>query len=142
MAQDLTVRVITPDAIVLDTTTSAVQLPGLDGLIGVLPKHAPMVAALAEGALTFTGPGGGKTGMFVAGGFAEVRQNTVRIVSQASESPSDIDVDRATKAAERARDRLRERRVEAGTEEFDDLRAQAALRRALARAFVKNAFHR
>jgi len=142
MAQDLTVRVITPDAIVLDTTASAVQLPGLDGLIGVLPRHAPMVAALSEGAMTYTEGGGQKTGMFVAGGFAEVRENTVRIVSQASEAPTEIDVERASRAAERARDRLRERRVEAGSVEFDVLRAEAALRRALVRIFVKNTFHR
>lgn len=141
MATDLTLRVITPDRIVLDTTASSLQLPGLDGLIGVLPRHAPMVAALSEGPLTYD-EGGGKVGMFVAGGFAEVRENTVRVVSRASEPPSDIDVDRAERAAERARERLRERRIEEGSEEFDILRAEASLRRALMRLYVKNAFTR
>lgn len=141
MAQDLTLRVITPDRIVLDTTASTVQLPGLDGLIGVLPRHAPMVAALSEGALTFD-EGGGKTGMFVAGGFAEVRGNTVRVVSQASEAPTEIDVERASKAADRARERLKNRRVEEGSEEFDILRAEASLRRAMMRLYVKNSFKR
>ena len=73
---------------------------------------------------------------FVAGGFAEVRGNTVRLVTEASEPASDIDVDRAVEAAERARERMRHRRVEEGSEEFDVLRAEASMRRALMRRFV------
>lgn len=147
MAQDITLRVITPDRIVLDTTASAVQIPGLDGLIGILPRHAPMVAALDAGALMFE-KGGGKEGMFVAGGFAEVRDNTVRVVSPASEPPGQIDEGRAERAAERARRRLHARQAEDGaretaaerTDTFDAVRAEASLRRALMRIYVKNKF--
>jgi F-type H+-transporting ATPase subunit epsilon len=140
MAQDITLRVITPDRIVLDTTASSVQIPGLDGLIGVLPRHAPMVAALGVGALTFEKSIGGKEGMFVAGGFAEVRDNTVRVVSQASEPPGQIDADRAREAAERARERLQKRQAEGDAQSVDALRAEAALRRAMMRIYVKNKF--
>lgn len=132
MAESLTLRIITPDSIVLDTPAGSVRVPALDGSMGVLSKHAPMVAALGAGELLYES-GGTRTSMFVAGGFAEVRDNTVRVVSQASEPPGDIDVERARAAAERARERLRTRGAD-----LDEARAEAALRRALMRVFVAN----
>jgi len=114
MAEDLTLRVITPDHIVLDTPASSVKVPGVDGLMGILPRHAQMITALDVGLLTYTHDGKEHT-IFVSGGFAEVRQNTVRVVSEAGEEPDEIDADRA------------------GKSEVDLLRAEAALRRALMR---------
>ncbi len=134
MADTLTLRVITPESIVVDTSASDVQFPALDGLMGILPRHAPMVAALDAGALSWT-EGGQRLDMFVAGGFAEVRANTVRVVTEASEPATEIDVERAQEAAERARERLRSRKV-ADAEEFDILRAEASLRRAMMRLNV------
>ncbi len=135
MADSITLRVITPDNIVLDTEASSVQIPGLDGAVGILARHAPMVAALDSGRLHWTS-NGGEDDMFVSGGFAEVRANTVRVVTEASERPEAIDIERASQAAERAKERLKNRRVEEGSAEFDVLRAEAALRRAMMRVFV------
>ncbi len=135
MAASLTLRVITPESIVLDTTVSSLTFPALDGQMGVLPRHAPMVAALDSGQLAYEAEGQ-SVEMFVAGGFAEVRDNTVRIVTEASEPASEIDVERATEAAERARERLRSRQVAGDAESFDVLRAEASLRRALMRKLV------
>lgn len=135
MAESITLRVITPEAVALDTTAEAVNLPGLDGQLGVLNRHAPMVAALGVGELAFGAPGGAKEHLFMAGGFAEVRNNTVRVVCDAAERPTDIDVDRASRAAERARERIRTRES-APDEEFDVLRAEMSLRRALMRISV------
>lgn len=142
MADSLTLRVITPERVVLDTTVSSVKFPGLDGLIGVLPKHAHMVSALDSGLLEWSGANGASEDMFISGGFAEVRGNTVRIVTESGELASDIEIERAEKAAVRAKDRLKTRRVEEGTAEFDVLRAEASLRRALMRAFVANRIKR
>ena len=135
MAGDLTLRVITPDRIAIDTTAEAVQIPAADGLMGVLPRHAPLVAALDVGELTYVS-GGRRESLFVAGGFAEVRDNTVRLVTQAGERASDIDESRAREAETRARQRLDEAR-RPGTSEVDFLRAQAALRRALLRLRIR-----
>ena len=135
MADTLTLRVITPESIVVDTTASSVKFPGLDGLMGVLPRHAPMVAALDSGALTWT-EGGAEMDMFVSGGFAEVRGGTIRVVTEASEPASDIDVERAQQAAERARERMRSRGPAEDGEPFDLFRAEASLRRALQRLNV------
>ena len=130
MAGNFTLRVITPDAIALDTTVDSVKIPGIDGSMGILPRHAAMVAALDAGELDYT-VGGKETQLFVSGGFAEVQGQTVRVVSDAAERPEDIDVERAERAAERAKERLRGR-----TTDVDIVRANAALRRAMMRKLL------
>ena len=129
MAGNFTLRVITPEAIALDETVDSIKIPGVDGSMGILPRHAAMVAALDAGELDYT-QDGREHALFVAGGFCEVRGATVRVVSDAAERPQDIDVERAAKAAERARERLR-------TPGVDVLRANAALRRAMMRQLLK-----
>ena len=141
MADSLTLRVITPESIAIDTTASAVQFPGLDGGMGILPRHAAMVAALDSGALSWTENGQSRE-MFVSGGFAEVRDNTVRVVTEASEPADDIDVARAQSSAERARERLRDRTAADDGQPFDLFRAEAAMRRALQRILVANRHRR
>ena len=133
---DLTLRIITPERIVLDAPARQVKFPALDGSMGVLPRHAAMVAALDAGSLSWTSLDGEVGHMFVSGGFAEVRANTVRVVTEASEPAGEIDVQRATESARRARERLQQRHVEGG--ELDLLRAEASLRRALMRISVAN----
>jgi F-type H+-transporting ATPase subunit epsilon len=128
----LTLRVITPERIALDQSVASVRLPGLDGSIGVLPRHAPMIAALDAGLVHFRAqPGGAEEILFVSGGFAEVHGDTLRVVSEAGEKAADIDENRAREAEKRARER-----IAAGTadgEPLDMLRAEAALQRALMR---------
>lgn len=133
MASQLTLRVITPDRIVLDTQTSAVRIPGVDGSIGILPRHAHMVAAIDVGLLKYVENGVEKA-IFVSEGFAEVKNNTLRVVCEAGELPEEIDEKRAREAEERARARLVSK-PSAG-EPFDALRAELALRRALMRQQV------
>jgi len=132
MATELTLRVITPERIVTDTTAASVRMPGLDGDMGVFPRHAAMVAALKPGVLRYK-EGGVETVMFVAGGFAEVRDNTVRVLTSAGERPADIDADRAQQALDRARRRLAGSQVTDEGEPIDMIRAEAALQRALMR---------
>ena len=127
----LTLRVITPERIVLDTAVDSVRIPGVDGSIGILPRHAAMVAALDAGLLHYR-QGGRDEVMFVSGGFAEVRDDTVRVVTEAGERPAEIDEERAREAEKRARERLSQGRTADG-EPLDLLRAEAALRRSLMR---------
>ena len=130
MANPITLRVITPDAVALDETVDSVVLPGLDGQLGVLARHATMVTALDAGELRYS-QAGTEHHMFVSGGFAEVRDNTLRVVTEAGEHVRDIDAERAKKAEERARQRLQE-----GDEEIDTVRAEASLRRAVRRLTI------
>jgi len=131
MATDLTLRVITPERIPLDTAVQSVSIPGVDGSIGILPRHADMVAALAPGLMRYRA-NGTTTEMFISGGFAEVRANTVRVVCEAGELPEEIDEERALAAEERARERLVSGRPLEG-EPVDLMRAQLALQRAIFR---------
>ncbi|HED65736.1 MAG TPA: F0F1 ATP synthase subunit epsilon [Planctomycetes bacterium] len=124
MAGALTLRVITPDRIVLDQTTHSIRVPATDGLMGILPRHAHMVAALDVGVLTYE-KDGKEACLFVSGGFLEVRDGTVRVVSEAGELPEEIDTERAKAAEERARKRLHGPRAQ-----VDVVRAELALRRA------------
>jgi F-type H+-transporting ATPase subunit epsilon len=132
---ELTVRVITPERIALDLTAESVRIPGLDGAIGILPRHAGMVAALDMGVLRIRDHGN-EHALFVSGGFAEVRDNTVRVVTEAGERASEIDEERALAAEKRARERLGQPRGEA----IDFLRAESALRRAVMRLRVRTQY--
>ncbi len=137
----LTLRVITPDAIVLDTEVESVRVPGVDGSIGILPRHAHMVAALDVGLVRYR-QRGQESLVFVSGGFAEVRSNTVRVVCEAGERPEEIDEERARAAEARARARLDEGRAGASKDQIDLLRAELALRRALIRLRARHGLGR
>jgi len=134
---ELSLRVITPDKIALEATVRSLQVPGTDGSIGILPRHAAMVAALDAGPMHWVDSAGKAGDMFVSGGFAEVRDGTVRVVTEAGELPEEIDEERAREAEARARERLHTTiRGEAG--ELDLMRAQHSLRRALSRLRVRS----
>ena len=137
MAGQLTLRIISPDRVVLDERVDSVRLPGVDGSFGVLARHAPMVAAIAIGVLRYR-QGGAEKVLFVSEGFCEVEKDLVRVVAEAGERPAEIDERRAKEAEQRARERLAHYRGQpdttmTGKEAIDLLRAEEALRRALKR---------
>src|SRR5271170_2871452 len=126
----LTLEVVTPDRQVLHEEVDSVQLPGLDGELGILPGHAPLLTELGEGVLSFKQ--GAETRFATAlGGFAEVLGDRVIVLAERSELAEDIDVGRAEAAQQRALKRLHET---AG--EVDFQRAQLALQRSLTRIQV------
>lgn len=139
MAGELTLRVITPDSILLDTQASYVRIPGVDGSMGILPRHAAMVSAIEVGLVHYK-QGGEEHVLFVSGGFAEVRGSTVRVVSEAGERPAEIDEERARAAEERARKRLAE--GEPLHPQLDIARAELSLRRAQARLLARRGYAR
>jgi F-type H+-transporting ATPase subunit epsilon len=136
MAGTFTLRVITPSAIVLDTQVESVRFPGLDGSIGVLPRHAHMIAGVGIGVLHYVESGQAKQ-LFVSEGFAEVKNDTLRVVCEAGELPEEIDEERARAAEQRARERLSVKVI--GEQAVDMLRAEMALQRALLRLEVRGA---
>lgn len=123
----ITLEVITPERVVFREEVDSLIVPGAEGLLGVLPDHAPMVAALKIGILTYR-KNGERRRVAVAGGFFEVADNRAVVLSDAAERAEEIDVARARAAAERARRRLAERDAN-----WDFERARAALHRALNR---------
>ena len=125
------VNVVTPNGPVYESDVEMVSTKALSGELGILPGHIPLVAPLEISAVRLKKEG--KTEMIaVSGGFLEVRPDQVTILAQAAELASDIDVERALKAKERADLRLREQH----REDLDFKRAQLALQRAINRLAV------
>jgi len=116
---------------VVAETVDEVVIPGSQGYFGVLPGHAPLLATLGIGELTYRN-GREERHVAVAGGFAEVRNDKVIVLADAAELPGEIDRARAERARERAEQRLSGR----SQDEIDYARAAAALARALIRLQV------
>jgi F-type H+-transporting ATPase subunit epsilon len=104
----------------------------LEGEFGVLSGHVAFLTGIVPGELRYTA-GPEKESLAVTTGFAEVSANRVSVLVDAAEKSRDIDVDRAKRAMERARERLTKDRA---SKEIDFTRAEGALRRALARLKV------
>jgi F-type H+-transporting ATPase subunit epsilon len=131
VAERLTLELATPTRMVVAETVDEVVVPGSEGYFGVLPGHAPLLATLGIGELTYR-IGREERHVAVAGGFAEVRNDKVIVLADTAEFPEDIDRARAERARERAEQRLSGR----SQAEIDYARASAALARALARLQV------
>ncbi len=76
----LNVSVISPEAVLYQGTTDAVVAPAHDGEVGILTGHAPMMTLLGKGVLRLGGSGGQRFN--VDGGFLQVVDNTVRVVTE------------------------------------------------------------
>jgi F-type H+-transporting ATPase subunit epsilon len=105
-------------------------VPGVEGELGVLTLHAPLLTMMQPGVLRIV-KGGDEVEMAITGGFIEVRQNRVTILADAAERAEEIDTVRAEEARRRAQRRLEER-----ASEEDLARAEASLARALVRLKV------
>lgn len=82
----ITCTVITPERKVLEAKASQVIVPAHDGLVGILNQRAPLVCELGEGRLRIDLAEGGRTNVNISGGFAQVLNNQVTILTeQASE---------------------------------------------------------
>ena len=128
MAATFHLSVITPTRTLLDEEVTSIIVPGSEGYLGVLAHHAPLIAALAPGRLTVKTAAEQTKVYALSGGFLEVSHNKAILLADAMETLEEIDVERAKKAAERARKRMDE-----GGKLWDVPRASEALNRALNR---------
>lgn len=128
MPEQIQLEVVTPERRVLSETADSVNVPGLNGELGILPGHTPLISQLQTGVLSYT-RGGTTRQMLVSGGFVEVNADRVSVLAEIAEWPEEIDAARARLARERA-----EKTLSAwnGTEE-DFERARARLERAMVR---------
>jgi F-type H+-transporting ATPase subunit epsilon len=130
MAETFQLEIVTPEKKVVETTAEEVQIPGKNGYLGILPGHAPLITELSVGEITFR-ENSTEQKLAVAWGFAEILPNKVTILAETAERPSEIDVERARKAKERA-----EQRLTNGDTAVDVDRALDALQRAQVRLDV------
>src|SRR5215469_8250560 len=91
----LTVRLVTPDRVLLDATAEAVELPSMSGYLEALYGHAPLLAELGAGEVRLHGGTSGDQKFFVAWGFVEVLPERVTILAETALHPNEIDVNEA-----------------------------------------------
>jgi len=129
MAENIKIEVVTPEKVVVDDEAQIVVAPGSSGEFGVLDGHTPFLTTLNVGIIRYTDSSNKERYIFVSGGFAEAMPDKVTILAESAERRSDIDVDRAQEAMQRAEERLAgEKSVD-----VDYLRAKLALEKALKR---------
>lgn len=86
----LSVRVVSPAATVFEGSATAVVIPAWDGEVGILPRHAPMIALLGRGRLVVTSTDRTSDQFWVAGGVFKVLDDVVTVLTEyASNEPPD-----------------------------------------------------
>jgi F-type H+-transporting ATPase subunit epsilon len=117
--------IVTAERIVLSEDVEYVSAPGIDGVLGVLPRHAPLITALTVGELRYK-KGNTEFNFAIGGGFMEVRPDKIIVLADSAEHADEIDEQRAHQARERAQSALKEKSVGG----MDSARLEQALRRA------------
>lgn len=122
--------IVTAERVVYSDEVDLVVAPGIEGQLGILPHHAPLMTTLQMGELRVR-KGGEEFSLAIGGGFLEVRPDRVIVLADAAERAEEIDITRAEEAKHRAEEQLSHH-----PPEVDMARTEAALRRALTRLKV------
>lgn len=129
--------IVTAERLVYSEDVDMVIAPGIEGQLGILPRHAPLLTALTYGELRVKR--GDEEEIFaISGGFMEVQPDQVTVLSDTAERAEEIDLERAEAARRRAEEYLRTQIQDS----VDFARAEAALRRSLTRIKVGEARRR
>lgn len=119
--------IVTAEQLVYSDDVDMVIAPGVEGRLGVLPHHTPLMTTLQGGELRVK-KGEEEFFLAVSGGFLEVRPDRIIVLADTAERVEEIDMARAEEAKRRAQERLGQR-----IPDVDAARAEAALRRSLIR---------
>ena len=132
LPEAIELTVVTPARQLLRETVVEVTIPGLDGQLGILPGHAPLITELGIGELSYrTATSSVPTTLAIIRGFAEVLPDRVTVLAETAERAGEIDLARAEAALARA-----EKRIGSQDPNIDWDRATIALQRALIRIHV------
>jgi len=133
MAEKLLITLVTPEKeVVVDPEVDQVNIPGIDGDMGILPNHAPLFTTMRAGRFSYE-KGEEVVELVVSSGYAEVTENRVTVLAESAEFLHEIDHDRA-EAARVAAEKLLQK---ADLEGEAIKEAQDKLFRALARLETK-----
>jgi F-type H+-transporting ATPase subunit epsilon len=127
----LKLDIVTVERLVYSEDVDIIIAPGIEGEMGILPRHAPLLTALTYGELRVK-RGDDEESFAIGGGFMEVQPDQVTVLADTAERAGEIDLERAEAARRRAEERLKV----AADEKVDFARAEAALRRSLIRIKV------
>jgi F-type H+-transporting ATPase subunit epsilon len=133
----LRLEIVTVERLLYSKDVDMVIAPGIEGQLGILPRHAPLLTALTYGELRVKRDDE-EEAFAISGGFMEVQPDRVVVLADTAERAEEIDLERAQAARLRAEERLRVQTQE----RVDFARAEAALRRSLTRIKVAEARRR
>jgi F-type H+-transporting ATPase subunit epsilon len=102
MAEALRLQLVSPERVLVDEQVDEVQVPALEGYLGVLPGHAPLLSALKAGGVLTYKSGPGEKVIAVLGGFVEVQPDGVRILADAAQRKEEINVEEARQQLSKA----------------------------------------
>ncbi len=128
MPEQINLEVVTPERRVIAEAVDSVNVPGLNGELGILPGHTPLISQLQTGVLSYM-QGGATHRLHVSGGFVEVNADRVSVLAEIAEHPEEIDAARARLTRENAEKALS---AFSGTEEEFEV-ARARLERSVVR---------
>ncbi len=117
--------IVTAERLLLSEDVDYVSAPGVDGVLGILPRHEPLLTALTFGELHYTKDNADYS-FAIGGGFMQVRPDHVTVLADSAEQADEIDEQRAEAARTRAEQSLKEKPH--GDPEF--MRIEQSLRRA------------
>jgi F-type H+-transporting ATPase subunit epsilon len=133
----LHLEIVTPERLAYSDEVDMVLVPGVDGELGILPHHTPLVSLLGVGELKIR-KGGDEESFAIVGGFLQVRPDKVVVMAETADLASEIDLEKAQEARREA-----ERALESGFHEGSDLAAaRAQLQQSLLRIRVAERRHR
>jgi len=99
-------RILSSNRVFFDGEATSLTIPGMDGEYGILAHHENAVIATKEGTLRLTAADGATHIAVVGIGFTEIAENTVTVLVDTAERPDEIDLRRAERAAEKAKEEL------------------------------------
>lgn len=126
------VEIVTPERKVYTETANMVSVKGIDGELGILPNHIPLVTPLRIAPVVIKRDNKADV-VAVNGGFIEVRKDKIVILAESAELATDINIERAEAAKQRAEQRLAANKQD----QIDFRRAELALQRAMNRLNVR-----
>ena len=106
MANKLSLEVVTPFRTVLNEDVDSVTLPGIEGELGILPEHVPLLTTLDTGIMSYVNDSGNTQAIAVHWGYAQVDGNNVRVLAELAETADEIDLPRAQEAEKKAKELL------------------------------------
>ncbi|MFN8629602.1 MAG: F0F1 ATP synthase subunit epsilon [Chloroflexota bacterium] len=122
----LHLEIVTPERLAYSDDVDMVLVPGIEGELGILPHHTPLVSLLGLGELKIR-KDGQEESFAIAGGFLQVRPDKVVVMAETASMASEIDLEKAQEARKEA-----QRALESGFHEGSDLSAaRAALQQSL-----------
>ena len=127
LATEIDLEIVTPEACLFSGVVDQVFVPGIDGVIGILPGHAPLLSELGIGIIEYTSSEK-HTRLYCSNGFVEVLGARVSVLAEVAVRPEEIDVTVAKSDIQESEAQLR-----SGNPDKDYQAASVRLRQALAK---------